>query len=499
MFHKVKILAVDDRPENLLALRAVLNNPAYEILEACSGEEALKLLLKNDVALILLDVQMAGLNGFDTARLIRQRHKNEHIPIIFISAIHKASEHILEGYSAGAVDYIFKPFQPETLRRKVEVFINLYQEEMEIRQQRDCMEALAKKNTTKLGELNSELIKSNEQIVSILESISDAFYAVDPDWRFSYVNKEAEKEIGKTRQELIGKRMWEAWPLTIKLFERFRQAVDFKQAMHFETIDEKCGKWYEIHIYPSEMGLSVYFRNISERIKYEKDMARLDRLNLTKEVAAGIAHEIRNPLTKVRGFLQLFINKAHVPSEEQLIAMIDEIDRANAIIAEFLGLAKNRRSCLKIMNLSDIVRALYPLIQAEAHLTNNIVNINLEENLMLLLDEKEIRQLILNMALNGLDAMAKGGKLTISTYREGTDIILSIADEGDGIKDEVMDKIGTPFFTTKDNGTGLGLAICYSVAARHNAKIEINTGTNGTVFIVRFACETEEQLSQDAQ
>ena len=123
---KVNILLVDDRPENLLALEAVLEPLGQNLIKAASGEEALKRLLNDDFAVILLDVQMPGMDGFETAELIKAREKTRHIPIIFLTAISKDPHHALRGYSVGAVDYIFKPFDPEVLRSKVGVFIDLY-------------------------------------------------------------------------------------------------------------------------------------------------------------------------------------------------------------------------------------------------------------------------------------------------------------------------------------------------------------------------------------
>jgi len=124
---KVSILLVDDRAENLLALEAVLTSPKYHLVCAHSGEEALKFVLKQDFAAILLDVQMPGLNGFETAKLIKAREKSRHIPILFITAISQEAEHVFRGYSVGAIDYIFKPFQPEALQKKVEEFVRIYQ------------------------------------------------------------------------------------------------------------------------------------------------------------------------------------------------------------------------------------------------------------------------------------------------------------------------------------------------------------------------------------
>jgi two-component system, sporulation sensor kinase E len=224
--------------------------------------------------------------------------------------------------------------------------------------------------------------------------------------------------------------------------------------------------------------------DITERSLLEKEMSRLDRLNLIGEMAAGIAHEIRNPMTTVYGFLQ--VAKGDQVSNEIIDLMLDELNRANSIITEFLNLAKNKVSNKKMQNLNTIIEALYPLIQAEALRSSKQVVIDLQKCSDISLDEKEIRQLILNIALNGLDAMSSGGNLTIKTYEKADAIILEIKDQGVGISQEVLEKIGTPFFTTKEDGTGLGLAICYSVAERHHAEINIKTGDGGTTFFICF-------------
>ncbi len=132
---KTNILLVDDRPENLLALEAVLGELGQNLITASSGAEALKWVLLEDFAVILLDVQMPGMSGLETAQLIKQRDKSRHIPIIFITAIDQDAPHVFQGYSVGAVDYLFKPFDPEILRSKVAVFVDLARKNMRIQQQ----------------------------------------------------------------------------------------------------------------------------------------------------------------------------------------------------------------------------------------------------------------------------------------------------------------------------------------------------------------------------
>jgi CheY-like chemotaxis protein/anti-anti-sigma regulatory factor len=182
---KVNILMVDDHPQNLMALEAVLGDMGENLVIANSGREALKHLLDEEFALILLDVHMPGLDGYETAALVREREQSRHTPIIFLTAINRSDAQVFKGYSSGAVDYIFKPFTPEVLRAKVAVFIDLYRSTQEVRRQaellqranralekeiverrkaeetlqkvHDELEARVEKRTTQLANANAEL------------------------------------------------------------------------------------------------------------------------------------------------------------------------------------------------------------------------------------------------------------------------------------------------------------------------------------------------------
>ncbi len=136
---RVKLLMVDDRPENLLALEAIIEPLGQTLFSAQSGEEALKCVLQHEFACILLDVQMPAMNGFDVAQIIKSRERSRYIPIIFLSAINKEDSYVFKGYSMGAVDYVFKPFNPDVLRSKVAVFVDLYLKQQQIREQGELL------------------------------------------------------------------------------------------------------------------------------------------------------------------------------------------------------------------------------------------------------------------------------------------------------------------------------------------------------------------------
>lgn len=213
----------------------------------------------------------------------------------------------------------------------------------------------------------------------------------------------------------------------------------------------------------------------------------MERLDLVGQMAVGIGHEIRNPMTTVRGFLQLLGEKEEFTEFKGYCElMIEELDRANAIITEFIGLAKNKVVYLQPLSMNRLIENLYPLIQADAIASNKDIIVDLQDTEVLLLDEQEIYQLIFNLVRNGMEAMSAGGKLTIRTFMDGEDAVLAVGDEGSGIKTKDLEKMGTPFFTTKENRIGMGLATCFSISARHNAAIQIDTSPSGTTFFVRF-------------
>ncbi|MET9555930.1 response regulator [Streptomyces sp. NPDC006645] len=179
MVQKAKILLVDDRPENLLALEAILSALDQTLVRASSGEEALKALLTDDFAVILLDVQMPGMDGFETAAHIKRRERTRDIPIIFLTAINHGPHHTFRGYAAGAVDYISKPFDPWVLRAKVSVFVELYMKNCQLKEQAELLRLqLAGAGEVKepaglLAELSARLAAVEEQAEALSKQLDD--------------------------------------------------------------------------------------------------------------------------------------------------------------------------------------------------------------------------------------------------------------------------------------------------------------------------------------
>lgn len=350
----------------------------------------------------------------------------------------------------------------------------------------------------------SERKRMEEAIRSSEECFSKAFNAAPipmcisnlADARFIDINNSYCKVLGFKREELLGQTafalgIWhnpDERDLIGETISRMESIID-KEI----TFRRKSGE-LRLGIYSAE-GLTIngescllsMLIDITERRQMENEMKRLGQLNLVGEMAASIGHEIRNPMTTVRGFLQILRdNEDYAKEIEYFDLMIEEMDRANAIISEFLSLGKNKIVEKKWDNLNTIIRSVLPLVQANAMIMDQYIHLDLEPIPDLLLDSKEISQLLVNLVNNARESMPAGGSITIRTFFDQNHVVLEVKDQGHGIEHDLIDKLGTPFFTTKDQGVGLGLAICYRIASRHNAKIDLNTNGNGTTFWVRF-------------
>ncbi|AFQ43329.1 two-component system sensor histidine kinase NtrB [Desulfosporosinus meridiei] len=362
-----------------------------------------------------------------------------------------------------------------------------------------------------------KLIKAQEETISIVESMTDGFYALDRDFQFTYVNRAAEVAFSKSRDEVLGKKITQVFKANETILLNYNKVIYENCPITFEIISEALGnKWLEINACPTDNGLACYFRDITsrksaeenlldgehchitgimdvtEQKRIQKEMANLERLNLVGQLAAGIAHEIRNPMTTVRGYLQLISAKPNYADQKDAFnLMISELDRANFIISEFLALAQTKPTEFKSQNLNDIVTNLYPLLEADTFTQNKKIRFIPGEIPNLDLDGREICQLLLNLTRNGLEAMGVGGSLTIKTYVEDSTVVLSIKDEGSGIQPENLKKLGIPFYTTKDSGTGLGLPTCFRIAESHKAKLKIFSSSGGTTICTLFPIPDE--------
>ncbi|MDB4866365.1 MAG: hypothetical protein JWR03_698 [Cohnella sp.] len=235
-------------------------------------------------------------------------------------------------------------------------------------------------------------------------------------------------------------------------------------------------------------GIMFIGHDVTELQQLKDEVGRMERLSLVGQMAASITHEIRNPMAVIRGFVQLLNERS--PSEQQSYfhIVLEELDRANGIINDFLSLAQNRIVEKEFSSLHEVMSDLTPLLRADANMRGQMVETSLnQETEPLAINSKEIKQLVLNLARNGMEAMKDKGILRIETVNLEDTVQLRVVDHGVGIPQEKLEHLFEPFYTTKANGTGLGLSLCLSIVERHNAKIEVESVVGaGTTFIVTF-------------
>lgn len=238
------------------------------------------------------------------------------------------------------------------------------------------------------------------------------------------------------------------------------------------------------------IGAALIAHDMTEISRLRDEIGRMERLSLVGQMAASITHEIRNPMAVIRGFVQLMRERSPENQKEYYRIVMEELDRANSIINDFLSLAQNRVIEKNSQSLHDIINDVLPLLWADANMRGQSLELDLAENVpMLMLNEKEMKQLILNLARNGMEAMNQHGVLSLETTVADQYVELRVRDTGSGIPQAKLEHLFEPFYTTKSHGTGLGLPLCLSIMERHggNIKVESEEG-KGTTFFVRFDC-----------
>ena len=241
------ILLVDDHPANVVALEAILAPLGHELVTASSGEEALRQLLRRDFALILLDVQMAGLDGFQTASLIKQRPRSRYIPIIFITAVGRDAAHVFRGYSEGAVDYLVKPFDPDILRSKVQVFVDLHVKEEQLKAQAKLLREHERDALLRAGE---------ERYRHLLDVMPQSIWASDAQGRITFWNRAGLDYLGHEPGTVTGESLWSALhpddraSVREAFEEGFARKEAFERQIRLRRASDGTYRWHLARVVP---------------------------------------------------------------------------------------------------------------------------------------------------------------------------------------------------------------------------------------------------------
>jgi PAS domain S-box-containing protein len=516
-----KILVVDDDPRNLLAVEEVLRSPGIEIVTADSGEAALRQVLQDDFALILLDVQMPRLDGYEVAGLIRSRPRSARVPILFLTAVNKDDVHVFKGYSAGAVDYVFKPVEPLILKSKVEIFVDLYRKTEEIRRQSEEERRLLMENLRVRSEkLKAEqaLRRREEHQSLVLQSLPIALYtaSVTEDHRRLHFTNESIERITGFRPEAFLERP-DFWSSRLHPEDRDRILAQLHDLAEDGTVSLeyrwRCADGTERHFLdqtvlmrdeegrPREF-FGMWF-DITERKQMEQNLLHASKLEAVGRLTGGIAHDFNNMLSVVIGNLDL-LKKSLQDNEtaERRIRMAMESAQHCADLTYRL-LAFSRRQPLQV-SIVDVNTLMPGLLDLMKRTLGERIHTQLRLGQAvwpIQVDQTQLEAALLNLAVNARDAMSDGGDLTIAVENRvmeedhvvtaGEYVMITVSDTGTGMPPEVLRRVFEPFFTTKESGkgTGLGLSMVYGFVHQSHGHVEVDSvsgeGTTFRIFLPR--------------
>lgn len=531
---RVRILLVDDDQRNLLALSQVLEEVA-DVVTADSGPAALRYLLKGEFAVILLDVFMPGMDGYELAALIRQREQTARVPIIFLSAVNKETEHLMRGYAMGAVDYVFKPVDPVILQSKVAVFVDLY--EMRLQVENKNREELLLRDQAHSAELEklqiqTELEASHLRQAAMLEALPLALFeaSVSKDGLLErkFVGGDLSKIAGRQARAVeAGQMRWEDGidPEDLLAMSRlcspgatsdmlsleYRWTAPGEDTRHFI---ERC-----VRVPGSTEGeqWAGTLIDVTDRKQLELQLVQAGKLDAIGQLTGGIAHDFNNLLAAVIGGLQLLQKRVAFGEREQIV--VDHMRRAAEKGAELVRrmMAFARKQDLHPVSIEpkDLCESVAGLVE---HALGGIITVEWkcpDTGLNIFVDRSQLELALVNLIINARDAMPSGGKIRVAVkhvtpalaadegLKAGEYICICVADEGTGIHPDVVDKIVEPFFTTKEagKGTGLGLSMVAGFAQQSGGKLDIYSeqgkGTQVSIYLPATA-EKQRERQPDA-
>jgi len=475
----MKILLVEDHPGSRRNLQRLIARRGHEVTAVGSAEEAEAALAADSFPFLILDWMLPGKSGVELCRELRAGPQGDEMFILLVTA--KAdTEDLEQALEAGANDYLTKPLDVDLLDVRISVA------ERQIRE-------LAERNQARAA-----LFESARTMTNILEKTTDGFFAVDSEWKLNYLNAAAEKMVGRKRDELLGGLLWERFPALVgSVFQTNYEAVMAERvAVEFEAVDLTGKIWYNVHAYPSNGGISVFFRDISERKKSETERLTTSKLESLGTLAGGIAHDLNNILTVISGNIGLAQIEAPVDSGS-LLGFLSKAGQAAQhaahLSSQLLTFSKGGAPLKKIVSMGELLEH-----SAEFGLYGSNLRADFDIAVDLWkaeVDAGQIEQVVNALMLNAREAMPQGGTVRVRArnvvFEEnanaplpaGRYIKITIADRGAGIAEDLRTKIFDPYFTTKPSATGLGLAISYSVVKKHGGLLLLESSSpQGSVF-----------------
>jgi PAS domain S-box-containing protein len=504
----VNVLLVDDRPDNLTSLKALLTRPDYNVVLARSGPEALAQVLRQDFAVILLDVAMPGMDGFETASTIKEREQSKLIPIIFVTASVYDMEHIFRGYTVGAVDYLRKPVDPHAMRSKVEVFVELYRQRRQLARQSARLRDAEVREQTLLRARAEEALRESESLYQLtFEKAPVGIGHAGVDGRLTRVNWRLEQILGRGHGELIGNGIEELaeGEERIALAERLsrlRGGETFYSGEHLLTRGRGERVWTELTLSalhdPARDGvrqLIVVLTDIGARKEIE-----IERLHLVRELQDGIrarddfmslaAHELKTPITplalQTANLVREIERSGATIAVEKIGRRVASVHRSAArleeLVSRILDVARLNVAEVKLeleeVDLVALIRDVVERYATEARAAGCTVTVAGERLVRGRWDRLRVEQVLQNLLANAMKYGA-GGAIDVEVSLAGDESRLVVRDHGIGIPAEAQERIFERFERVAPlkhyGGFGLGLWIVRRLVEAHGGRVAVRS------------------------